>query len=197
MHRMATNNRGVAVVEFALIGPIFIVLIFLILQIGMIGWAKSSLETAVRDAARFAVTGASGTLSTREASLIAGIEDRMSVFQRQYGQPITVMTKVYPTFEDIAQPEKIVLDANSNGVCESGDQYQDYNSNGTHDTDMVKSGYGGPNDVVIYKVTFPLEALLPMNEGMFNMGQVFNLKATAAVQNEPFGAMDVAPVLVC
>jgi TadE-like protein len=195
--RQPMNSRGVALVEFALIGPLFILLVFIVLQLGMIGWAKSSLETVVRDAARFALTGQNGTKATREASLIDGIEQGMSMFQRQAGQPITVTTKVYPTFEDIAQPEKIVLDTNANGVCETGDQYQDYNMNGTYDTDMAKIGYGGPNDVVIYNVAFPMEALLPLNQGLFDLGQVFNLKASAAVQNEPFGAMIVAPVLVC
>ncbi len=191
------NTQGAALVEFALIAPMFILIMFVVFQIGMIGWAKSTLETAVRDAARFAITGEKGTAATREASIIAGIDERMSSFQRRLGQPITVTTRVYPTFEDIAQPEKIVMDANANGICESGDQYVDFNGNGVRDADMAKTGYGGPNDVVIYTATFPLEALLPLNTGAFNLGQVFNLKAQAAVQNEPFGSLISPPVLTC
>lgn len=191
------DTRGAALVEFALIAPMFILIMLVVFQIGIIGWAKSSLESAIRDAARFAITGDRGTEATREASLIAGIEERMSDFEKQSAVPITVDTKVYPTFEDVAKPEKILVDVNSNGVCEAGDQYQDFNNNGVYDTDMAKTGYGGPNDVVIYTVTFPLEALLPLNEGAFNLGQAFTLKAQAAVQNEPFGVLVAPPVLTC
>ncbi len=191
------NTRGTAAIEFAIIAPVFILILLAVLQFGMLGWAKSSLETAVRDAARFAITGAVGTQATREASIIDGIDKRMSSFRRQYGQPIVVTTQVYPTFEDIAQPEKIVLDANGNGVCDTNDQYIDFNENNAYDLDMSKTGYGGPSDVVIYSATFPLEALLPLNTGMFDLGQVFNLKAQAAVQNEPFGALTPPPVKLC
>jgi Flp pilus assembly protein TadG len=194
---LVANRRGAALVEFALIAPLFILILLIIFQIGMIGWAKSTLETAVRDAARFAITGAKGTGATREASLIAGIEERMSIFTRQPGVPITVTSKVYPTFEDIAQPEKIVSDLNSNGTCDTGDQYIDFNDNSSYDVDMAKTGYGGPNDVVLYTVTFPLQSLFPLNEGSFNLGSVFTLKTEAAVQNEPFGALTPPPVRLC
>ncbi len=191
------NVRGTAAIEFAIIAPVFILILLAVLQFAIIGWAKSTLETALRDAARFAITGAKGTEATREASIIAGIDQRMSSFRRQYGQPIIVTTKVYPTFEDIAQPETIVMDANSNGVCDTNDQYIDFNLNNTYDLDMSKTGYGGPSDVVIYSATFPLEAMLPLNTGIFNLGQVFNLKAIAAVQNEPYGALTPPPVKLC
>jgi Flp pilus assembly pilin Flp len=197
MSAFADNRRGAALIEFALIAPLFILILLIVFQIGMIGWAKSTLETAARDAARFAITGAKGTGATREASLIAGIEERMSVFTRQPSTPITVTSKVYPTFEDIGQPEKIVSDLNGNAICDTGDQYIDFNDNSAYDSDMAKTGYGGPNDVVLYKVTYPLQALVPLNEGEFNLGSVFTLHAEAAVQNEPFGPLIPPPVRLC
>jgi hypothetical protein len=195
--RLGRNCRGASVVEFALIGPMFILVIFIVLQIGMIGWAKSSLETAVRDAARFAVTGATGTGPSRDASIIAGIESRMSMFHLVPGQHITLTSKSYPSFADMAQPEKMKNDANSNGVCDAGDTYFDYNGNGIHDADMAKLGYGGPDDVVMYNVTFPLDPIVPASASLFHFGSVFNLQATAAVQNEPFGTAPALAVLSC
>jgi Flp pilus assembly pilin Flp len=191
------NARGAAFVEFALIAPLFIVIMFSVFQLGMIGWAKSSLETALRDAARFALTGAKGTAATRADSIIAGIKDRMSMFQIQDGEEIQVASKVYPTFEDIGQPEKIIVDNGVIGTCEPGDQYIDFNLNGSRDTDMAKPGYGGPNDVTLYSVTYPMQALLPLNLDDFNLGTIFTLTAKAAVQNEPFGTNLPAPVEVC
>jgi TadE-like protein len=193
----ALNTRGLAVIEFAFVGPMLILVIFMILQIGMLGWAKSSLETAVRDAARFGITGDPGTGATRDASIVAAIETRMSSFRRVAGQQIIVTSKVYPTFEDITQPEKIKPDVNNNGVCNPGDSFEDYNGNGVYDADMKKSGYGGPNDVVIYDVTYPLEPIVPATSSFFGFGSIFNLKATVAMQNEPFAPAAAIPVLPC
>src|SRR5215208_6268423 len=54
MKRQSTS-RGQALVEFALIFPIFILLLVSIFDLGHVVWANNSLATAAREAARFAV----------------------------------------------------------------------------------------------------------------------------------------------
>jgi hypothetical protein len=50
-----SKTRGQALVEFALIFPIFILLLVSIFDLGHVVWANNSLGTAAREAARFAV----------------------------------------------------------------------------------------------------------------------------------------------
>jgi hypothetical protein len=50
-----SKTRGQALVEFALIFPIFILLLVSIFDLGHVVWANNSLATAAREAARFAV----------------------------------------------------------------------------------------------------------------------------------------------
>lgn len=56
-HRSFKGNRGEGVVEFALVLPIFFLLIFSILDLGHMYYVQLTMENAVRQAGRFAVTG--------------------------------------------------------------------------------------------------------------------------------------------
>jgi Flp pilus assembly protein TadG len=48
-------TRGQALVEFALVVPIFLVMLFAIVDIGRVVWANDSLANAAREAARYAI----------------------------------------------------------------------------------------------------------------------------------------------
>jgi Flp pilus assembly protein TadG len=58
------RSRGQALVEFALIFPIFILLLVSIFDLGHVVWANDSLATAAREAARFAVVHGGSNSST-------------------------------------------------------------------------------------------------------------------------------------
>lgn len=49
------RQRGQALVEFAMIAPIFFVLLIAIFDIGRIVWAHNALENAAREGARYAI----------------------------------------------------------------------------------------------------------------------------------------------
>jgi hypothetical protein len=59
-----SKTRGQALVEFALIFPIFILLLVSIFDLGHVVWANNSLATAAREAARFAVVHGGSDRST-------------------------------------------------------------------------------------------------------------------------------------
>ncbi|MEM8857954.1 MAG: TadE family protein [Chloroflexota bacterium] len=52
-----TNKSGQALVEFALIIIVLLMLIFLVIELGRIAWAWSSVQNAARTGARYAITG--------------------------------------------------------------------------------------------------------------------------------------------
>ncbi len=54
------HSRGQSLVEFALVIPLFLVMLFGIIDIGRVIWANDALANAAREGARFAsVTGSS------------------------------------------------------------------------------------------------------------------------------------------
>jgi Flp pilus assembly protein TadG len=51
---MRTNDRGQALVEFALVAPFFFLLLFAIIQLGLLFAAQNGVVSAVRETARYA-----------------------------------------------------------------------------------------------------------------------------------------------
>jgi Flp pilus assembly pilin Flp len=193
--RLKYSETGVTAVEFALVVPIIIFTIMSVLQIGIAAWAKSTLEISMREAARFAVTGMDDPDSgvTRNLAILEKVKQDMTTFPLAPSRNITLTTKVYPSFEDIGRPEP---EDNNNGVCDAGESYTDTNGNGRFDADAARTGFGNANDVVIYEVTFPMNTVIPVVGDMLRNAGFFTLKSSAAVQNEPFGAATVNPLVL-
>ena len=57
-HRSSRLSRGEGLVEFAVVLPLFFLLMFGIIDMGHLYFVQVTLENAVRQAGRFAVTGA-------------------------------------------------------------------------------------------------------------------------------------------
>ena len=55
--RGSTGERGSAFVEFALVAPLLLLLIFCVLDFGRLFFTQLTLQHALREAGRFAVTG--------------------------------------------------------------------------------------------------------------------------------------------
>jgi Flp pilus assembly protein TadG len=56
MHRSPRQrSRGQALLEFALVLPIFLTLLFLVVDFGRVVWATNSLANAAREGARYAI----------------------------------------------------------------------------------------------------------------------------------------------
>lgn len=54
VHRLAGDTRGVSIIEFAVLMPVFAVLVFGVMQMGQLFWTQSALQHAVEMAARCA-----------------------------------------------------------------------------------------------------------------------------------------------
>ena len=52
-------QRGSAMVEFALIAPVLFFLLFTIMELGLLFWVNLTMQYAVREGARYAITGQS------------------------------------------------------------------------------------------------------------------------------------------
>lgn len=57
--RMRRRQRGASAVEFALIAPLLFFLLFAAIEMGLLYWANLTMQHAVREGARYAVTGQS------------------------------------------------------------------------------------------------------------------------------------------
>ncbi|MCW6529042.1 pilus assembly protein [Sphingomonas sp. MMSM20] len=51
---LADDRRGTAIIEFAVAAPIFLMLAFIIIQLGLLFGAKAGLESSIDEGARYA-----------------------------------------------------------------------------------------------------------------------------------------------
>jgi Flp pilus assembly protein TadG len=88
--RVVRAKAGNAMVEFALVLPLFLLLTFGVLDFGRLFWTQETLSYALREAGRYAVTGQHQTSGTNTVSRVQSIIN----IAQQYsaGIPITGVT---------------------------------------------------------------------------------------------------------
>ena len=133
----AKDRRGIAAVEFALIGPVMLFLLIGVFETASLIFAKWSLESAAYDAARFGSTGWGSDSASREARI------REILTERSFGtvmlSQITVESSVFPDL-----PSLIAAETSADG----------------------QPGPGGPNDLVLYFVDGVWQPLTPFFDAL-------------------------------
>ncbi len=186
---LARDERGAYMMEFALVMPVFLMLIMGIFDIGMQMYAKAVLAGAVEQAARM------NTLETNNASQ-TGIDqivrDQVGRVAR-YGT-LSFSRQNYQDFSSVGQPEKFT-DSNSNGVRNSGECFTDSNGNGVWDADSGGSGQGGASDVVVYRANLTFDRLFPLWK-MLGEPQRKTITISTVLRNQPFSNQN-SELVIC
>ncbi len=178
-----TAEDGFSAVEFALVLPVLLLMVGGILEFSLVMTAEVTLSNAVTEVARYGITGRTPDGQTREEAIQDLIvEAGRGLFD---ADKITIETLVYPDFDSIGRPEPWV-DENGNGAYDEGEPYTDMNGNGQWDDDMGAPGVGGPDDIVLYRVTYPWDIYIPLFRPFFGQNGQLELEASVAVRNEPF-----------
>src|SRR5713101_4495103 len=73
LRRFGRNRRGSAAVEFAMVAPMFIALLFAILESAMVFFASQVLETVTQDSARMIMTGQEQTAGKTQAQFKSAV----------------------------------------------------------------------------------------------------------------------------
>jgi Flp pilus assembly protein TadG len=181
--KLFADIRGSTAVEFALTAPLFVLTILGVMVFGVILSTEALMEGAVRDAARFGVTG------QNETERLQIIEDIVS--ERTIGlvdvdaAQIDVLT--YGSFDVIGAPEPFVDAAPYNGVYDPGETYTDINSNAQWDPDQGLASAGQSGEVVLYRITYDAPSMTGFLNHLIGGGDgVIQLVASIAVRNEPY-----------
>ena len=116
--RLVRNGKGVELMEFALVLPMFLMLSFAIVDFTLCFFAQHTLQYATREGVRLALVGrqlndASGSPLTREASIVKAIRDNVAVAV----SPSAVQISIYPVETDFSDPSnwKVTQNAGAPG----------------------------------------------------------------------------------
>jgi hypothetical protein len=181
--RVARSRRGSSAVEFAMAFPALVLAVVAIIEFGAVMFTTVLMESALRDASRYGITGLEMDGVSRMDRIIAIVGDRTLGFVDMSEADFEV--RVYPSFGDIGRGEAYV-DGNGNGSYDLGETYSDENGNGSWDADIGDPGAGGPGEVVVYRIRYDWPLLTPLAAGLIGEEGKFTLRASLAVRNEPW-----------
>ena len=167
LRRFRRNRRGSAVVEFALVAPMFFAVLFAIIELALVFFASQMLETVTQDTSRLIMTGQAQNAAYTQASFKDAVCAKLTVmFDCVNGVSIDVQSYKQFSTVDIADP----IDAGKNFV--------------------PPNNYlpGGPGDIVVVRLFYKWPLFVT---GLgFNPANIAGnkrlLTATAAFQNEPY-----------
>lgn len=183
---LGRDREGVTVIEFAIVAPVMILFITGLLEFGYVLFARSTLESAVLEAAR--ASRVANCPNENAKAIEKEIQDRMSVISSGDGQPPIIKVESYgDQFGNVGNPEPFT-DTNKNGKFDEGEAYTDLNGNGTWDKDMAKSGdFGDFGEVVRFTASYNVISLVPFIASTINDGKDFySIQSVTVVRNEPF-----------
>jgi Flp pilus assembly pilin Flp len=177
--RFRKNNQGVALTEFALIAPVFMMTLMGAFDIGYGMYVKAILEGAVENAGRTA------SLETTQTSEIDNrIRDTINSLNRTGN--LTFSRDYYQNYADVDLPEDFT-DANANGVRDTGECFVDRNGNSRWDADVGLPGRGGAQDVVLYSATLTYVRLFPL-WSILGQPKEITITGSTYLRNQPFSA---------
>jgi Flp pilus assembly protein TadG len=167
LRRLSAEKRGATMVEFALVMIPFFIILFGILEVGLVFWGNLELENATEDAARMVRTGQAQTGNFDEGQFKQTICGRVSLLVNCQSK-LRLDVQSYSSFANMTPPEPLDGDGNLKN--------------------SFSYSLGGPQDVVLLTTFYEWPLLNFMSTmSVSNMASGNRLlRSSAAFRNEPF-----------
>lgn len=185
---LGRDSRAVTAVEFAVVAPVMLMIIFGLLELAFQAFAQGTLDGAVNEGAR------GGTIEINAGSQ-SGLDARVAS-QVQSVIPSATVTfdrANYSSVADIAKREDFQDAPPLNDRWDTGECFEDYNGNGRYDLDRGRAGQGGADDFVRYEVTAQYQRFFPV--GLLGLDSAVTLKSRSVLRNQPYSAQSAAAVV--
>jgi Flp pilus assembly pilin Flp len=192
LRRLARSNDGAAALEFALVLPPLCLILVGMFEMSMLMFTQASMEGALREAARFGMTGSVPDPADRQDEILAIIDE--NTFNMLEDPTISFL--IYPSFGDVGDPEPYTeksIPPNSTfdaGIDGWDPATQDINGNGIWDGDQGEAGVGGAEQIVQYTVEYDWHVITPFMAPIFGNDGKVHLRASVVLRNEPWDATE-------
>ena len=187
LNRLGRDQRGVSILEFALLAPTLLVMLFGLLDLAYNMYTAQMLQGAIQSAARKAtIEGAAA-----DAGGIDGVVTT-AVHALAPSATLTFSRKSYSSFTEVGRPEDYT-DVNGNGTCDSNEPFEDANGNGNWDLDPGQTGFGGARDAVLYRVDVTYPRLFPIYAFVPGQTDTYSMNVSTVLHNQPFSQQDTTP----
>jgi Flp pilus assembly protein TadG len=188
LRRFVADRDGAAALEFALVLPPLCLILLGMFEVSMVMFTQASMEGAMREAARYGITGTNASDPAAREGQILSLVDQYTLNLVDMSQA-TISYQVYGSFNSIDKPEPFG-DTNGNGKYDVGEPYTDVNGNGQWDADQGKNGAGDYSQVVQYTVDYDWKLMTPFVAAVMGQNGKVHLRASMVVRNEPWNDVE-------
>jgi Flp pilus assembly protein TadG len=164
---LTQDRRGVAAVEFAVVAPVFLAILFGILATGMNGFYQLTLDDAVRDAARQVQMNAPA--ASTSGGFVAAVCARFS-----------------PLASDCSTKISYSVQASTAAGGFAGLTPEQISASGTLSDSFFLGNAYAPKTPVLIQVAYPLPFKLPYIGTILTKSGTNSVLASAAVLAEPY-----------
>ena len=174
LRRFRRNGEGAAALEFALVAPVFLALLFAILETAVMFFASQVLETITQNSARMILTGQAQAANYQAGDFKTYVCNQIPA--------LFSCNNIYVDVENYSSFSAITF----NNQIDGGGNFISNN---------LQYSPGGPHCTVVVRVFYPWQLFVT---GLgFNLSNMANnqrlLIATAAFKNEPFSGGNPCP----
>jgi Flp pilus assembly protein TadG len=177
LHR---DRDGVTLVEFAIVGPVLILMLMGLFDIAHTQYTSSVLYGAMQKAARDYTLE---TAALSAATIDARVEEQLRAVMPN-GATITFTKTAFDDFKNVNEREEYT-DLNNNGTCNAGEPYEDANNNSVWDVYRGEGGIGSARDVFVYTTNVTYPRMFPMF-GLAGLPTNVTLSASTVLRRQPF-----------
>ncbi|MDX2095768.1 MAG: TadE/TadG family type IV pilus assembly protein [Alphaproteobacteria bacterium] len=191
MRRWMRDTAGATAIEFAVVSGVFFMLMFGIIEYGMIMLTKVAIESATQQVGRSASIGNNvAGCANPVCSIKKIIADKTVGLVNPKSVIVTATVVSGATTGTPPTPDMCLADAANPfpATCPPGAPFQ--NNNGVAgyqlSAGLTAGSIGGAGDLVEIRVTYLWRVLFPLFRSQFGRNGVLTITSSTVVKNEPF-----------
>jgi hypothetical protein len=186
IRQFAPNAEGVTIIEFAIVAPVFFLLLLGIIEFGLIGLHSVALDAAVAQTSRQASIG---NVPPQYPDRVAYITDELQ--RRTDGlinsDQIVISANLVSAGGAPTPPDICLTDPPTvGGVCPSGTPFEEVNGIPGYQGAASPVTLGAAGDVVAVQAVLPWRVQIPFMGQFFGENGTLLLRSSTVVKNEPF-----------
>lgn len=184
LRQFTRASEGAAIIEFAVVAPLFFFIMFCIIELGLVLFSQVAIESATMQVSRSASicnqTGTGGDCASMVRNIVQ--EKTRGLIN---GSNVVVSANTMAAGGVASTPEICMTNPPSSpAICPAGTPFIDRNNNGRYDgPGNVSTGNAG--DVVEIRVSYPWRVLVPWLQNLYGDNGVVMLSASTVIKNEP------------
>lgn len=168
LRRFRRDQRGAAAIEFAMVAVPFFVMLFALIELGVLFTMDVVLENSVSRTGRLIRTGQAQESAMSAADFKRDVCAGMGIFESQCSERLIVDVRVIPRFTGQTPPDPVNADGE---LSESG----------------LRFAMGGPRDIILVSAWYPMPIITPLvSQAAGRVAGRRVLNTTVSFRNEPF-----------